>query len=718
MFENAKLIYSLQSPDDALFRREFEAQAGTCANLTVSALGVFEVYMNGEKLGDEILAPGWQCYDKRIGAFRYTASNLKEHNVLEIRAGHGWFGGMIYSCYKPGFEQTLPTAIIAEMKFMDENGKDALIVTDENFLGGKYEVVSSDIYDGIVYDANITPDLSRVSVLDYTKDKFFLLDSVKVKEHETVAPIEVITTPKGETVLDFGVNMVGYPILDLMAKSGERVSLSFAEILDKDGNFYNANYRLAKCRYDYTCRDGENKFRPFGTFYGFRYVRLDEFPHEYKEGDVNAVWVHSDIERCGYVDSSNELLSKLYENIIRGQRGNYLDIPTDCPQRNERLGWCGDAQVFMKAAIYNFDVLEFFRKWLTDLMLSRGENNVIPRIAPLTNGYKNWQNFGPSAAWSDAITVCPWELYLAYGDKSILESTVLAMRDHVESMRIRAGENNLWTGDEQFGDWLGLDAPFGSLKGSSNDDIIATAFYAHSTDILIRAGEVLGMDMGEYKVLFGKIRDAFISNYEDKLATQTECAVALHFDLVADRKAVGERLVSKIKKAGHLETGFVGTPYILHALSEIGYDELAYELLLRREYPSWLYPVTMGATTIWEHWDGLRPDGTLWDESMNSYNHYAYGSCADWIFSRAAGITSHPDYPGYERAVVAPVPSRQLGRLSVSYKTRHGVIVSSWEYTGDSIEYTVSVPVDSLIVIDGALHEVTPGTYRYTGKGL
>ena len=428
--------------------------------------------------------------------------------------------------------------------------------------------------------------------------------------------------------------------------------------------------------------------------------------------------MHSDIKRCGYVDSANELLNKLYENITRGQRGNYLDIPTDCPQRNERLGWCGDAQAFMKAAIYNFDVLEFFRKWLADLILSRGEKKVIPRIAPLTNGYKNWQNFEPTAAWSDAITICPWELYLAYGDRSILEETFEAMRDHVESMRRRAGDNHLWTGDDQFGDWLGLDAPFGSLKGSSSDDIIATAFYAHSTELLCKAGEAIGEDMSEYRGLYEKIRSAFINAYEKELRTQTECAVALHFGLVSDRKNITERLVAKIKERGHLETGFVGTPYLLHALSEGGYDELAYDLLLREEYPSWLYPVTMGATTIWEHWDGLRPDGTLWNESMNSYNHYAYGAVADWIFSRAAGIVTHPDFVGYEKVKVAPTPSKKLGRLSVRYTSGRGEIVSSWRCVGDNVEYEITVPTSAIIVIEGVEHEVECGTYCYTGRGV
>ena len=713
MFENAKLIYSENNRDDVLFRRDFSAMEGTGAIITVSALGVFEVHMNGVKLGDEVLAPGWQCYDKRIGAFQYKAEGLLSHNTLEIFASRGWYGGKISTCYKPGFEPTDPTAVIAELHYTSSSGEDALFVTDESFLAGGYEVVESDIYDGIVYDANRSPELSPATVYEYPKDKFFLLDSVKVKEHERVDAVEVIRTPKGETVLDFGVNMVGYPVLNIDAKRGERVCLSFAEILDCDGNFYNANYRLAKCKYDYTCRDGSQSFKPFGTFFGYRYVRLDEYPHEYKDGEISSVWVHSDIKRTGYIDSKNPLLNKLYENVIRGQRGNYLDIPTDCPQRNERLGWLGDAQVFIKAAAYNFDVLEFFRKWLVDVILSRGENMVVPRIAPVPNGYGNWKDAESTAAWSDAITIIPWELYRAYGDKSILRDTLDAMRDHVEAMRRRAGENHLWCGDFQFGDWLGLDAPSGSLKGGSSDDIIATAFYAHSTELLCMAGETLGEDMTEYRRLYSEIRESFINAYEDNLATQTECALALHFGLVNDRENVKARLVKKIKDKGHLECGFVGTPYLLHALSSEGEYELAYKLLLREEYPSWLYPVTMGATTIWEHWDGLRPDGTMWSDSMNSYNHYAYGSVADWIFSVAGGI--RPDEAGYKTVIIEPHPSESLGALSVRYNTKEGEIVSSWTYENDKILYTVTTPVTAKIIIDGHTHECSCGTYTFWG---
>ena len=338
MFDNAKLIYCKSSEGDAVFKREFSAKAGTLACITVSALGVFEVYLNGTKVSTDILAPGWQCYSKRIGAFRYAGVELKEENVLEIYASRGWFSGRINIGYKPGAAPDAPCAVICEVEYTDKSGAAATVYSDSSFYASAYEVVSADIYDGIVCDARVKRNYAPAAVLDYPKDKFFILDSVRVREFERVDPIEVLTTPKGELVLDFGVNMVGYPILNIVANAGERVSLSFAEILDQDGNFYNENYRLAKCAYEYTCKDGAQTFKPFGTFYGYRYVRINEFPHGYRPGEIYSVWVHSDIERVGNIETSNPLLNRFFENVIRGQRGNYLDLPTDCPQRNERMG--------------------------------------------------------------------------------------------------------------------------------------------------------------------------------------------------------------------------------------------------------------------------------------------------------------------------------------------------------------------------------------------
>lgn len=719
MFKNAKFIYNENGTHDPVFRRRFCAKSGSSATLTVSALGVFTVYLNGEKLGRELMAPGWENYSKRIAAFRYDINNLKEDNTLEIYASSGWYSGRICVWYNEPekLKPAHPTCVIAELDYTAPDGSPAFLVSDEEFEASDSKVVSADIYDGIIYDATFNESWHNASVHEYDKSKLYPFDGAPVIEHETVFPSRLIITPKGEKVLDFGINMVGYPVIELEAKAGQKVSFSFAEILDKDGNLYNDNYRNAKCRYDYTCRDGKQSFKPIGTFYGWRYLRIDQFPHEYTEltNEITARWIHSDVKRTGYIKTSDPLLNRLYENIIRGQRGNHVDIPTDCPQRDERLGWTGDAQVFVRAAAYNFGVLDFFRKWLTDMVISQAPSGMIPRIIPVPNCLDGWrENSHPTSAWSDAITICPVELYMAYGDKSILSLTFEAMKKHVDAVTARTTTKYLWTGDDQHGDWLGLDAPFGSYKGSSSEDIISSAYYARSTEIICKVGQILGEDVTKYEELLENIRNTFCDNYEDKLKTQTECAIALHFGLARDRAKVTQRLVGRIHAAGDkLETGFIGTPYILHALSSNGESELAYKLLLNKEYPSWLYPVTMGATTVWEHWDGIRPDGVLWSRDMNSYNHYAYGACADWMFSVAGGINTDPEYPGYERAIISPTPSKQLGTFSARYETAHGEIISEWYYERDTAHYSITTPVRSKIIIEEKIYEVEAGSYTF-----
>ncbi len=718
MFETAKFIYNEGGVRTPVFRRFFKAKKGEKATLAVSALGVFTVYHNGKKLGNEILAPGWENYAKRIAYFTYEFTTEGE-NELVIYASSGWYSGSICVFYDnpDALRPAHPTCIIAQMEYTDERGEKATLVTDENFESADSKIELADIYDGIIYDANFVEVWRPASTHEYTKEKLYPFDGVPVVEHETVKPVSLIVTPKGEKVLDFGVNMVGYPVLNLKANKDEKVKLSFAEILDKDGNFYNENYREAKCIFEYTCCDGEQSFKPIGTFYGWRYLRIDQFPHSYEtiSDEITAVWIHSDIKRTGYIHSSDELLNRLFENVIRGQRGNYVDIPTDCPQRDERLGWTGDAQVFIKAGAYNFDIRQFFHKWLTDMVLSQHTNGMVPRIIPVPNRLHEWRDEDHScSAWSDAVTICPWEIYTTYGDKSILELTFNAMKEHIRAISGFTKTPFIWTGDSQHGDWLGLDAPYGEYKGSSNEDVISTAYYYKSTEIVVKTGKILGEDVSAYEELLKGIKKAFVQKFEPILKTQTECSIALHFDLVEDRKEILRRLVEKIHSAGDkLETGFIGTPYILHALSSGGETELAYKLLLTKEYPSWLYPVTMGATTIWEHWDGIRPDGVLWSERMNSYNHYAYGAVADWMYSVAGGINTHPDYPGYEKALIAPVPSPQLGSFSARFISPNGEITSSWAYENGKAKYTITTPVKSTIIIEGKAHEVEPGTYNF-----
>lgn len=706
MFTNAKFICSDGNITCApIFKKTFSASTESSAKFVLGGLGTYDVFLNGRKIGNDVLSPGWQNFNKRICTTTYELDGLEKENTIVVLLTTGWYAGRINIAP----ENMPPRAIIGEI--MLENGN--VIVTDESWQVSNSQIVSSDIYDGIVYDANIVEDWHAVEIADYDTSKFVEDTTVQTREFETVFPAELIVTPKGERVLDFGADIVGYPVIDINAKKGEKVCFSFAEIL-VDGNFYNENYRSAKCVYDYTCKEGHQTFTPRGTFYGFRYVRIDEFPAgcDPMDGSINACVIHADMKRTGNISSGNPLLNRLYANVIRGHLGNYLAIPTDCPQRDERRGWTGDTQVFVKAAAYNFDVYRFIYNWLIDLVSSQNERGAVITEIPFPPRFGDTAAALPRAAWSDAVTICPWEMYMVYGKKEVLELTFDAMCKHVDCMGNVSKEVDLFCGCPQYGDWLGLDAPAGSYKGSSSEDLIASAYYAYSTEILCKVGDVLGKDVAKYKELYQRIRSAYIKKFVPVAKTQTECILTLKFGLTDNVSEMVERLVARIHAADDkLETGFVGTPYILHALSENGHADLAYTLLLNTEFPSWLYPVTMGATTMWEHWDGIRPDGKLWSADMNSYNHYAYGAVADWIYSVAGGIK--PDAAGYAHAVIAPQADKRLGTLDVTFDAVTGHFASSWYYEGDKAHYTVTTPVPATIIIEGKTFEVQPGTYVF-----
>lgn len=406
-------------------------------------------------------------------------------------------------------------------------------------------------------------------------------------------------------------------------------------------------------------------------------------------------------------------MNRLFKNIIWGQKGNFLDVPTDCPQRNERLGWTGDAQVFVRTASLNFDVERFFKKWLRDLAADQGRDGCVPHVVP-----NIFDDMGGSSAWSDAAVICPWEIYRTYGDKAVLEEQFDSMKAWIDWMRERS-ENGKRSGGFHFGDWLGLDSPEGSYKGSTPDDLIATAYYKYSTELFIKAAHALGRDVAEYENIPAEAAKAFRREYMEngrvKNATQAGCVLALCFDITDDRAATATQLNELVKRAGHLETGFVGTPYLLHALSDNGYAETAYDLLLRREYPSWLYPISKGATTVWEHWDGIKPDGTMWSTDMNSFNHYAYGAVADWMYGAAAGINSDPDRPGFEHIIFRPVTDRRLDFVKASIDTRRGTVASEWRRENGRIKYIFTVPegCGASVIIDGEKHEVGAGTHEF-----
>lgn len=684
------------------------------AILKISALGVYEAKLNGERVGDFILAPGWTSYLNRLQVQSYDVTNLmKTENSLEVTVGQGWRAiankrdGSDFLGYRD-------TALIAELTLVYADGRTESIVTDSSWTARESKLRYTNIYDGDIYDATFKAGSARHCIcVNLEKDMLIPQEGEKIVEHERMPALQVIKTPAGETVIDFGQNMTGYVEFRIKGTPGAQATISHGETLDRDGNFYNANYRSADAQIKFICDGEEHIYKSALTFFGFRYIRLENWPDEVKKENFTAVVVHSDIRRTGYFECSDETVNKLFKNIIWGQKSNFLDVPTDCPQRDERLGWTGDAQVFVRTASLNFDVERFFKKWLRDLAADQGRDGCVPHVIPNIS-----DDMGGSSAWSDAAVICPWEIYRTYGDKAVLEEQFDSMKAWIDWMRERS-ENGKRSGGFHFGDWLGLDSTEGSYKGATPADLIATAYYKYSTELFIKAAHALGRDVAKYENIPAEAAKAFRREYMEngrvKNATQTACVLALYFDITDDRAATATQLNELVKRAGHLETGFVGTPYLLHALSDNGYAETAYDLLLRREYPSWLYPISKGATTVWEHWDGIKPDGTMWSTDMNSFNHYAYGAVADWMYGAAAGINSDPDRPGFEHIIFRPVTDRRLDFVKASIDTRRGTVASEWRREYGRIKYIFTVPEGccASVVIGGEKHEVGAGTHEF-----
>ncbi len=694
-----------------LFRKEFESvQKPEKALLEITGKGVYYAEIDGKRVGDFILAPGWTTYKKRLQVQTYDVTEFIQNgkNTLDVTLAEGWYHGRIIRQHDAAVRDTAWDAeIIACLTLTYADGKTEEIETDGSWMCGKSAVEFSDIYDGEIYDARIEPNEFVPVTVDTEAGTETLIpqEGEKIVEHEHLAPIAVITTPKGETVLDFGQNLTGYPAFSLPdAKAGEKLSLSFAEILDKDGNFYNENYRSAKCQYIYTCKDGAQSYKPRLTFYGFRYIRIDEFPASvpFSPDDFTAIAVYSDIKKTGTLISSDKNLNQLFSNIFWGQKCNFLDVPTDCPQRDERLGWTGDAEVFAKTATYNFDTERFYKKWMGDIAAEIDMNGKIGMIVP--------NNFGgtiSAEAWSDAAIIIPWQVYLTYGDKALLEQQLASMTTFMETV-LKEGYNH------HFGDWLGIDAPAGSYTGSTRTELIAQAFLAYDLELLAKAYEVLGRDGSRYRVLHEEAKNKFHADFSDEYRTQTEHVLALYFGLAENPAKTAKGLADLIHESGdHLTTGFVGTPFLLHALSDNGYTELAYTLLLQTSYPSWLFSVSLGATTMWEHWDGINENGDVWSKDMNSFNHYAYGAVGDWVYGKACGIQIPEDGAGFAKVRVAPLPDKRIGSLFASIDTRHGTVSSKWYHKDGKTRYEITVPVQAELVIDGKTHSVPAGTYLF-----
>lgn len=703
------------------FGKRFSVEGSAAqAVLTITAIGVYEAHLNGNRVGSFILAPGCTVYRERLQVQTYDVTKLLgEENELLVTVGTGWHRGRISADSED--INKMPCALIARLSVKCTDGRELEWVTDASWQVRRSRILFSDLYDGEIYDASLKENPWEEAVLheELGKERLIPQEGEIICEQERLKPCRYFVTPKGERVIDFGQNLAGYFEFRLYAKAGDRVVITVAETLDSAGNVYTENYRTAKAQLTYICREGEQSYKPHHTFYGFRYLRLDVYPGEIQKEDFTAIALYSDMKRTGYMECGNAGINRLYQNTLWSQRSNFIDIPTDCPQRDERMGWTGDAQVFSATAAFHYDVKRFCQKWLRDVRAEQSENGMICDVVP-----NFWKLGRGSTAWGDVIAIMPWNMYLAYGETDVLEENFEAMKKWVDYMGADSLDPDLWTcrpeekklWGKHYGDWLALDAPYGSYYGSTEVDLIASAFYAYSTSLLVKTGELLGKDMSDYRKRYDRIVEAYKKRFP-KADTQTAHVLALQFGLTDDREGTAAELAQMIRENGNkLMTGFVGTAYLLFALSDNGYADTAYDLLMQEAFPSWLYEVNHGATTIWEHWDGVRDDGTIWSSAMNSYNHYAYGCVMNWIYTRAAGIRTEEMYPGYERAVIAPMPDRRLGWLRVELETKHGRISSAWTYEGDEVRYEIHTPVPTRIFIDGEESTVKAGAYIFYSR--
>jgi alpha-L-rhamnosidase len=699
--------YSYPSP---LFRKEFSlAKKIKSARLYCTSLGLYEFYLNGQKVGDEVFTPGWTSFEKRLQhqVFDVTGMLTTGSNAAGIMLGNGW-----YRAFDPNSNQKQEVKdleVLAQIEIEFTDGSRQLVITDGTWKSSTGGVIKSEIFDGEIYDARLEKtgwsnvgydDRNWKGTLTTNTKKSQIVSAVSepVRKIEELSPVEVIYTPEGDTVLDMGQNMVGWCKLKLDCPPGTTIKLRHAEVLDMHGNFYTENLRRAKQEVIYTCKGGETEvYEPRFTFQGFRYVAISGYPKEVTKDILTGVVIHSDLEITGTFSCNNELLNQLQHNILWGQKGNFLDVPTDCPQRNERLGWTGDAQVFAPTACYIMNSAGFFTKWLYDLEADQHEDGAVPHVIP------NVLARGGSHGWADAAVIVPWVVYRSYGDTRILEEQYSSMKRWVEFVRKEAGDRIIRNPKErQFGDWLAFATTRSDYPGATTDkDFLATAYFYHSVNLLQQIAQLLGKteDARDYSNLRGKIKDAFQKEYitpNGRLTsnTQTAYVVALTFGLLPPEleQNAADRLAADVNQFGHITTGFLGTADICHMLSKYGYLDEAYKLLYRKEYPSWLYPVTKGATTIWERWDGIKPDGTFQNAGMNSFNHYAYGAVGDWMYKVVAGINSAENTPGYKQIVIQPHPGGEMNDVKASYESPYGTISSEWTISDNAFTLTVVVP--------------------------
>lgn len=705
--------------------KEFELkQKVEKARMYLCGLGVYELYINREKVGNEFLAPGYHSYDLHLQAQTYDVTDyLKEGtNEIQIWLGDGWYKGRLG--FDGGYVNLYgdTCCAIGELYAECEDGSCIRIFTDESWKSKQSPVIFSNIYDGEIYDARLEDKLEWENVKIQEPERCGNLTdrySLPVVKKETFSVKEVLLTAKGEVVLDFGQNLTGWVEFGCELPKGAEIKLTAAEIM-QDGCFYHDNLRTAKTEFTYISKGGKSYVRPHFTFYGFRYMKVD-CEYEINTEQFIACHLRSDFDQIGWITTGNEKVNKLFSNALWSQKDNFLDVPTDCPQRDERLGWTGDAQVFSETACYNMYMPGFFRKYMWDMraeqsILEGSVPNVVPRLK------QGMVAEHGSCPWADAGVIIPWNTYLHYGSKTLLEECYPGMKAWVDCQRRKeetAGGLHLIKEGFHFADWLALDNERPGPFGATEPLYIASAYYYKCTQIIAEAArELAEMKRGNakpkstrqrykddsevYGRLAGEILKAIQETYFDPSGnclckTQTGAALAVEFELFPNNKAEeGNQLEARVREnQGHLNTGFVGTPILCPALTHTGHHKTAVSLLLNEEFPGWLYCVNLGATTIWERWNSVLEDGHISSEGMNSLNHYSYGSIVAWMYGDVCGV--RPAVAGFRRARIEPHPDRRLKFAECRLDTAAGSYESKWSCQNDgTVTYEIRIPFGTM----------------------
>jgi alpha-L-rhamnosidase len=742
-------------------RRSFSLDKPVAAaRLYVTALGVYEASINGQRVGEAELAPGWTDFSKRVSYQTYDVTSLlhQGRNVIGAILGDGWYCGNLEWRGRQFYGDR--PKLLAQLTITHPDGSQTLIVSDQSWQTSFGPLLEADLIMGESYDARLefhnwtlpTSEMSGagggcwlpVQKFPHPDDLALVAQNgPSIKCHEELLPItdpqEIKGWPQSQWLFDLGQNMVGRVRLKVCGPRGVTIRLRHGEVLNPDGTLYTTNLRTAR-QIDYYTLKGESQeiWEPRFTFHGFRYVEVAGYPGKPTREMITGVVLHTDNPPTGTFECSDPLVNQLQRNIQWGWKGNSLDIPTDCPQRDERLGWTGDAQVFCRTAVFNTDAAAFFTKWLQDLEDAQTRTGAIPPIAPDTN-IAGMDDGGP--AWADAAIIVPWTIYQYYSDKRVLEERYGMMTRFVAYLvntspgYIRVNQTvDHWAGVNEslldgFGDWLALDGS-GKTEGGTPKDLIGTAFFAYSARLLSHSAAALGKtkDAAQYERLYQHVRQAFINRFvtPDGLVTggtQTGYVLALAFDLLpaecCQRAAIA--LVRDIKKKEmHLGTGFVGTPLLPFVLTKVGRLDVAYDLLFQKIWPSWLYAVTHGATTIWERWDGWTHDKGFQDPGMNSFNHYAYGAIGAWLYSVVAGIDADPAGPGYKHILLHPQPGGGLTHAKATLNCMYGLIVSDWQIENGKFEWDIVVPPNTtaMVTLPGKAtgREIKAGKYHFSIK--